>query len=162
VHARLLYPSDARIALHMVVEQEPRRSNRISLSELTDPYGSPLARIDWEVGQADRDALLEMSRLFQAAWRETNAALGEIVLKPSDDVDAAFAGNGGIYHPGGTTRIGRSAASGALDRDFRAFGIPNLTVVATSAFPTGGGANPTMMLILATLRAADRISAELG
>jgi choline dehydrogenase-like flavoprotein len=157
-HRRLLYPDGAPITLNMIIEQEPRRDNRITLSETLDTYGLPRARIDWSLGEADRQAMADASRLFLAAWAESGyGKLAELTLHDIEAVDAVFACAGGTSHPGGTTRIGASAASGVLDRELRAFGIPNLTVTATSAFPTGGAANPTMTLILATLRAADRL-----
>ena len=69
--------------------------------------------------------------------------------------------NADIFHPGGTTRMGRDRASAVVDSEMRAFRIDNLHVVSTSSFPTGGGANPTFMLMAFALRAASRIAADL-
>jgi choline dehydrogenase-like flavoprotein len=33
--------------------------------------------------------------------------------------------------------------------------VPNLQLLATSVLPTGGGANPTMMLMLLAMRCVD-------
>jgi choline dehydrogenase-like flavoprotein len=49
-----------------------------------------------------------------------------------------------------------------VDGDLRTFRVPNLSVVSTSCFPTGGGANPTFMLMAFALRAADWIATEMG
>lgn len=57
--------------------------------------------------------------------------------------------------------MGRSVSTGVVDGDLRAFRVPNLTVVSTSCFPSGGSANPTFMLMAFALRAADRIFAEI-
>jgi choline dehydrogenase-like flavoprotein len=53
--------------------------------------------------------------------------------------------------------MGLTPAQGVVDRNLRTFRIPNLSVVSTSTFPSAGGANPTMMLMMATLRLADHI-----
>ncbi len=39
----------------------------------------------------------------------------------------------------------------------RCFAVPNLLVASTSVFPSGGGENPTLMLILLVLRLAGRV-----
>jgi choline dehydrogenase-like flavoprotein len=57
--------------------------------------------------------------------------------------------------------MGKSRATGVVDGELRAFSVPNLTVVSTSSFPTGGGANPTFMLMAFALRAANRIARDL-
>ncbi len=161
VKRRLLFPDDVRFTIDLVVEQEPNRESRIDLSSQLDPYGLPLARINWQVSQADRDNILKLTEMFARAWSESPLAnIATLELLDATRREASPFQSGGVYHPGGSTRLGRSARDGVVDRDLRAFGIPNLTVVATSVFPTGGGANPTMMLILASLRAADRIASE--
>jgi len=50
----------------------------------------------------------------------------------------------------------------AGDRDLRVSGLGNVwVVVSTSIFPTGGGANPTMMLLMLAMRRVDQLSDEL-
>jgi choline dehydrogenase-like flavoprotein len=162
VEHRLLYPSDAGIELHMVIEQEPRAANRILLSpDKRDAYGQPLAAIDWDVSAQDAANLTRATGMFLDYWSDSSlAALGTIRRRPAGEAEGALTRGGGIYHPGGSTRMGRAPADGVLDSDLRTFRVPNLSVAATSAFPTGGGANPTMMLMMAALRLADQIAAE--
>lgn len=157
---RLLYPDDARFNLHMVIEQEPRRDNRILLADRrTDCFGQPLAAIDWEVNDSDALRLTRATDLFASFWKESSLAdLGTIHRKPEGVAEAELKGGGGIYHPGGSTRMGLHPREGVVDSDLCCFGVPNLRVAATSVFPTGGGANPTMMLMAAVLRLADHIS----
>lgn len=162
VEKRLLYPDQADIELHMVIEQAPRPENRITLAtEATDVFGCPLAAIDWRIDRRDEEALTRAVDAFQSGWEASALArLATIERRPAGEAEAELSLGGGIYHPGGSTRLGLSPLDGVLDRDFRAFRIANLTVMATSAFPTGGGANPTMMLLMAGLRAAEAISAR--
>lgn len=157
---RVLYPADAGIEAVTVIEQQPVSANRITLSPgRRDMHGVPLAVIDWRIGEDDRHAMIAAGRHFARAWQASNLeALGEIRPDPESAVLAALEECGGIYHPGGSTRMATSASGGVVDRDLRVFGLDNLSVFSTSTFPSGGGANPTMMMIMAALRACDRIA----
>ena len=161
VKKRLLYPDKTILTLDVVIEQEPRRDSRIDLSDQTDVFGNPIPRIDWRVSSSDRDHIVRMADVFARAWSESPLArMAKLELSDQTELEESASQSGGIFHPGGCTRLGKSARDGVVDRDLRTFGIPNLTVVSTSVFPTGGGANPTMMLIMAAIRAADRLISE--
>lgn len=163
VEGRLLYPTRAVLELHMVIEQVPRASNRVSLSDTrVDRFGQPLAAIDWSVGPGDTANLAAATSAFASFWRSTTlAGLGTLALTDEAAAAAALAEGGGIYHPGGSTRMGTGPADGVVDRDLRSFAVPNLTVVSTSTFPSGGGANPTMTMMMFALRAADAVRGRL-
>ncbi|TXL72294.1 GMC family oxidoreductase [Vineibacter terrae] len=159
VEKRLLFPDGAKFDLHMVVEQEPHAGNRIGLShDQRDVFGCPLATIEWRVGEGDVANAVAVTRHFRAAWNASSLArLASIEALPADMVGEMMSAGGGIYHPGGTVRMGIDARSGVVDSNLRTFRIPNLSVVSTATFPSGGGANPTMMLMMAALRAADQL-----
>jgi choline dehydrogenase-like flavoprotein len=155
---RLLYPSRAEIELHMVIEQIPRACNRVTLSDRIDRYGQPLAAIDWAVSREDEENLTRSTDMFVDLWQHsTLAQLGTILRRSSGEAERALAKGGGVYHPCGSTRMGLTATQGVVDRNLSTFRIPNLSVVSTSTFPSAGGANPTMMLMMATLWLADHI-----
>ena len=63
-----------------------------------------------------------------------------------------------VFHPGGTTCMGPSAPTAVVDGNLKTFAVSNLWVASTSTFPSGASANPTMMLMLFTLRLADHLS----
>jgi choline dehydrogenase-like flavoprotein len=157
---RLLYPSEAAIELHMVIEQHPVPENRILLSsERTDIFGQPLAAIDWGVSPEDEAALTCSTELFCNFWAGSALArLGEIERRSPTETTSELAKGGGVFHPGGSARMGRGPTDGVVDSDFRVFRVPNLNLVSTAAFPTGGGSNPTMTLMMAALRTADRLA----
>jgi choline dehydrogenase-like flavoprotein len=48
-----------------------------------------------------------------------------------------------------------------VDADLRTHRIDNLYIVSTSTFPSGGGSNPTFMLMAFALRAAEHIANRL-
>lgn len=154
VHRRLLYPDDSRLFVHMVVEQIPLSSNRITLSKnRTDSLGVPLAQIEWKVTEEDLQNVTKSSRLFEATWRESGLhSLGTWRSHDEEKIRNSLLDSGGIYHPTGSTRMGSSANDGVVDRDLRMFGLPQVQILSTSVLPSGGGANPTMMLLLLAVR----------
>ena len=160
VEHRLLFPDQAQFDVHMVVEQEPTASNRITLSpDRVDPYGQALACIDWRVGEGDVENSLGLTRQFMQAWRASRLApLADISELPRAQIESAIVDGGGIFHPGGTVRMGVDRTAGVIDSNLRSFAIPNLSVASTAVFPSGGAANPTMMLLLAGLRWAEQVT----
>ncbi len=162
VEMRLLYPDDADINVHMVIEQTPRPENRISLSsERVDLFGRPLAQIDWSVDKKDQKNLRAAVDLFEDSWNRSNlAAVAQFENRPPGEAETELANGGGVYHPGGSTRMARSPADGVVDPDLRVFGLRNTRVASTSVLPTGGGANPTMMAIMLAFRCSDDLTRE--
>lgn len=163
VEKRLLYPDDAEVQLHMVIEQAPLPENRIRLSpDRKDVFGLPLAVVDWDVAPRDLDSLEKAANAYEAAWK--GSALGDlarVVRRPGDDVLRELQDSGGVFHPVGSTRMGPDRANGVVDGDLRPYGLANATVLATSVLPNSGGANPTMMLMMLAFRAADRLAKDL-
>jgi choline dehydrogenase-like flavoprotein len=158
---RLLFPNRAQFDLHIVVEQKPLPSNRIGLSlKDFDRFGCPLATIDWRVGSEDLNNSLALTRYFISMWRKS--ALNNLAdLEPmtGETVRETILNSGGIFHPGGSIRMSSNPRNGVVNEHLRTFRIPNLSVASTAVFPRGGGANPTMMLMMAALRLAKRLSA---
>lgn len=164
VHKRLLFPAHARLIVHMVIEQHASPDNRITLSQTeTDPFGVPLAEIFWRVLPEDIDILNRSTDLFEETWNSTGfATYGTWISHAREAVGEDIVRSGGIYHPTGSTRMGRSADEGVVDRDLRLFACPQIQLVSTSVLPSGGGANPTMMLLLLALRCVDQHVADRG
>jgi len=139
VEKRLLFPNGAYFDVHIVTEQESRADNRISLSsQRVDPFGCPLATIDWRVHDNDAANVLATTEAFMAAWSAgVLTRLGRIELNLPKDLKGRLAGGGGIYHPGGSVRMGADATRGVVDADLRTFRVPNVSVLSTATFPTG-------------------------
>ncbi|WP_088309998.1 GMC oxidoreductase [Novosphingobium sp. B 225] len=159
---RVLAPRGAVAELFTVTEQTPTPDSRITLSTAqSDRFGVPLAAIDWRITERDRAALLASARSFSAAWAASPLArLGSLTPLADDAILAELDNSGGIFHPCGSTRIGAGADQGVVDDQCRVHGLDNVRIFATSVLPTSGGANPTMMMILLTLRALAGIPAR--
>ena len=164
VNRRLLFPRKAIFQVHMVIEQVPRFESCITLSETRkDIFGQPLAEISWGIDQKDVANLTRATDEFQIAWNKSRlSSFANFVRRPTGVAEAELMNGGGIYHPGGSTRMAKEAASGVVDGDLKLFGLENVSVVSTSVLPTGGGANPTMMEMMLALRSVKSISKKFG
>jgi choline dehydrogenase-like flavoprotein len=164
-HRQLHWPSPARYDLHTVVEQLPRASNSIRLSHEKDPFGNPLAAIDWKIHSRDQEAVWAYARRFDLYWKRHGLSkIGELAwVDRTDGHDGheILAAND-IYHPCGTTRMGADRCSAVVDANLRVWALSNLWVASTSVLPSGASANPTLMLMLLTMRLARNVAARLG
>jgi choline dehydrogenase-like flavoprotein len=164
VEQRLLYPDNAKLNVHMVIEQEPVADNRIQLSpDKVDCFGRPLAQIDWSASDIDVENLRKATDAFEKAWNGSNLAqIAQFVRRAEDEAAGDLVRGGSICHPGGSTRMGRTPDTGVVDANLKVFGLSNLFVVATSVLPTGGGGNPTMMAAMLAFRCVDHLVSELA
>lgn len=160
---QLLWPSPATYELHVVAEQLPQPDNYISLSSETDLFGQPLAAINWRIRPNDCETFRVVRRCFDRFWNEHGLRdVGELEWKFESNINSIDQpSHADVYHPGGSTRMGIDGRSAVVDSNLRSFKVPNLWVASTSVFPSGGGANPTLTLMLFTSRLADHLGSRL-
>ncbi|HTJ01871.1 MAG TPA: FAD-dependent oxidoreductase [Methylovirgula sp.] len=161
VHKQLLWPRPAHYDLHLVVEQLPKAANRIFLTRDQNAFGMPVAAINWNMGHDERRTFEIFPVLFDAFWKRSGLQrVGSLEWIRTEQKTDENTGASDVYHPGGTTRMGTDSRTAVVDDTLRTFAVRNLWVSSTSTFPTGGGANPTMTLILFTLRLADHLTRQ--
>ena len=160
---QLLWPKPASYDLHIVAEQLPQYGNRLSLTNETDLLGMPIVSIDWQFTEKDLRTFVICSQLFEQFWNRRG--LGKIAAldwkSDPDSLQPKQTSQADVFHPGGSVRMGRDRSSAVVDPDLLVFGFQNLWVASTAVFPSGGGANPTLTLILFTLRLADQLALKL-
>jgi choline dehydrogenase-like flavoprotein len=158
VNKCLLFPSDATIEIHIVIQQNPDWNNRITLSNTeTDIFNLPLAEIEWNIGPVDIDNILQTTYTYEGVWKSSNlSSLGEWSSFDNSRIVGKIINNEGYYHPTSSTRMADDPSSGVVDTDLRLFSSPRIQLLATSALPSGGGANPTMMLMCLGMRCVDQ------
>ena len=158
VHKRLLFPAHARLTVHTVIAQVSNADNTISLSDTRrDSLGVPLAEIRWRVSDKDIDNVERAADLMEKMWRGSDFAAHGVWQRMARETVATRAREAGAFlHPTGSTRLGRDADEGVVDRDLRVFAMPQIQLLSTSVLPTPGGANPTMMLMMLALRCIDQ------
>ena len=161
-HKRLFWSRDATFNLHVAIEQVPYFGNRISLSAERDALGAPMVVIDWRQRETELETFKSYLRHFVLFWRNSgleNIARLKLFAVP-DQLDEKLLLSlraGDVYHPAGSTRMGTNSREAVVDSDLRVFGLPNLWVASTSTFPSLGTANPTLTLMLLTLRLGEHL-----
>ena len=158
VKKRVLRPDNSKLWVSLVMEQVTSDNNMIKLSKSEkDVFDVPLAEIHWQVSDADISNILAAANLFKDTWSSSDfKSLGQWKGLSENKIREAICSAGGIFHPTGTTRLSSRPEDGVVDEDLKVFGFENIQLLSTSVFPSGGGANPTMMLLLLAMRCLDQ------
>jgi hypothetical protein len=159
---RMLFPKNPDLTMHVVIEQIPSSSNKISLSRAKkDMFGQPLMEIAWEPGKKDADNILQAAKITQEFWNSSNlSSFGDFNLRSEEIINKEISNADGIHHPTGSTSMSLNANQGVVNKDLQLFSLKNTRLLSTSTFPRGGGGNPTMVLLLLGMRCVDQISIE--
>ena len=120
-----------------VGEQLPDVNNTVTLDpKVVDNYGVPVPRITNRLGANDR----AMLKVIKARTVELLEAAGAIEIgEPTHKL-------GGSSHYLGTCRMGDDPQKSVLNRWCQSHDVPNLFVVDSSGFVTGGAANPALTI----------------
>ena len=110
-----------------------------------DSFGNALPRVNMSLTDWERAAPMEMVRMLADMAGAFGAQVGEAWTQGF----VAFAA-----HPSGGTAMGRSPEDGVCDTNCRVFGLDNLYVASSSAFPHQGANNPTLSIVALALRLA--------
>lgn len=148
------------LRMEAICEQVPNPESRVTLSPRKDRFGTPLARVDWRINEAERRTLLRIAELSRTALVSQGLPAPTLEdwareRRPEDIVIIDMA------HTLGTTRMSNDPKAGVVDRNCKVHGLPNLYVAGGSVFPTSGHANPTLMIIAFAIRLADHLNLEL-
>jgi len=142
--------------LQSIIEQVPNPNSRVTLVDDLDSFGLRRVQINWELTDADFktirvlsiEAAKEMARLNRA-----RVQLAPFILDTSLDIPVS-----GFGHHMGTTRMSANPRFGVVDENCRVHGIANLYLGGSSVFPTCGGKNPTMTIVLLALRLGEHLA----
>lgn len=140
-------------------EQIPCRKSRLILSEEEkDQFGIPRVIPKYTGSDLDKRTVIETHKLFVNQYK--NAGLGEVnfdekeLLRQLEFKTKHF--NSAAHHIG-TTRISEDPNKGVVDVNCKVHDIDNLFIAGSSVFPTGSHANPTLMIVLMSLRLAEHL-----
>lgn len=134
-----------------IAEQLPRAENRVTLSERSDRFGVPLARV---ATRLDRDDL----RVLAAMWRRLGELAGAAgFAEPEHQLSAYDVPQ--ATHVAGTCRMGSDPSRSVLDAFGAVHGVPNLVVADASALVTqGAGDSPSLTIQALALRSAEALA----
>jgi len=118
--------------------------NRITIAEPTDPYGIPVARMDYSLCENDKSNIAHSTEVITD------------ILHAADAQDVLT-----IYryaHLVGGARMGSSPQASVVDANQRSWAVPNLFVADGSVCPTQGSANPALTIMALASRLAARMA----
>ena len=139
--------SSREINLVPMAEQLPLPENRIVPDfDRRDAIGIPRPRITYKIDEYSKRALAHGRRIV----REIFAALKATEIHEAPDYVASG-------HVMGTYRMGTDPKQSVVNRDQRAHDHPNLFLLGSGVFPTGGASNPTLTIAALALRAVSAI-----
>lgn len=127
------------LVMSVLVEDEPRASNGVTLSPTKDGFGIPLNRIHFQPGAYERRAIEHLLTDLPRRLRALGAHDARLFTEP----------HGG--HLLGTLRMG-SGANGVVDRDLRHRRLDNLFVAGGAVFPTFSASHPTLTIAALSIR----------
>ena len=120
----------------------PHANNYLELSDELDARRLPKPRLHFTAQENELRMNAHAERLMRRLWEAAGAT------------DTwAF---GRYAHVIGTARMGLSGDDAVVDRDGRAFDVPNLYICDNSVFPSALSVNPALTIMALSLRTADK------
>jgi choline dehydrogenase-like flavoprotein len=122
----------------------PHPDNRITLAAETDPYGQPIARMDYSLGDNDKANIAYSTRKITD------------ILHAADAQDVLTIQR--FAHLIGGARMGSAPENSVVDAVHRIWGVPNVFLADGSVCPTQGAANPALTIMALASRLARRLT----
>jgi choline dehydrogenase-like flavoprotein len=119
--------------------------NRITLADEADPYGQPIARMDYTLCENDKANIAYSTEVITSILRAGEAQDVLTIQR--------------YAHLIGGARMGTSPQNSVVDANQRAWAVPNLFLADGSVCPTQGAANPALTIMALAARAAARLIA---
>jgi choline dehydrogenase-like flavoprotein len=120
----------------------PHADNFMELSDELDARQLPKPRIHFTAQENE----VRMTAHAEKKMRDIWAAAGATDIWSFDR----------YAHVIGTARMGRSGDDAVVDRNGRAFDVPNLYISDNSTFPSALSVNPALTIMALSLRTADK------
>ncbi len=122
----------------------PHPDNRITLADETDPYGQPIARMDYTLSDNDKANIAYSTKIITG------------ILHAADTQDVLTIQR--FAHLIGGARMGSSPQTSVVDANQRSWAVPNLFISDGSVCPTQGSANPALTIMALASRLAQRMA----
>ncbi|MEF8840690.1 MAG: GMC family oxidoreductase [Haloarculaceae archaeon] len=151
--SRLREGYGTHVAMGALVEQLPRRENRVTLDlSRTDDHGNPVPDVQWSLDERTRRTLARANEIQRAVLGEMSVDV-EWTVGPEN--------TGPAYHHMGTTRMGADPDESVVDPRLYTHDVTNLSIASSSVFPTGGAMNPTLTIAALALKCAEHVDEAL-
>ena len=131
-------------------EQVPNKNSFIELLDTSDAYGINNVKVHYEINDFDRRTI--RLNLLEAVQEFTRLEFGRVKLEPYILDESLPIPIQAHCHQMGTTRMSPSPEFGVVDKNCKVWNVDNLYIAGSSVFSTGGGTNPTYMIVQLALR----------
>jgi choline dehydrogenase-like flavoprotein len=136
------------MAVLVMVEDLPKRRNRVTLTKEMEADGLPGVRVEYALSRDSRRALdFGMARAEEMLRAAGAHRIQRVPLAP-------YTG----WHLLGTARMGNDPATSVTNADGCCHAVPNVIVADGSLFPTVGACNPGSTIGALALRLADALA----
>lgn len=146
-----LFSPTGKYALHFHAEQQPTKKNKITLNK------NDSLNINYSFTDFDIASVIKTHHLLNQYLQDNNIGhlefYGDDVFLHKKILDECKDG----IHQIGTARMGESKESAVVDKNLQVFGLDNVYVLSTAAFPTSSQANPTFLLVVFAKRLAKHL-----
>ncbi len=133
-----------------LLEQAPDRNNCVKLGTETDEFGMKRPHLHWALSDSDRKTIrflgYELAQNF-VKYDIGRIKLSDFIIDPKKEIEVWP-----HAHQMGTTRMSVDPKDGVVDSNCRVHSVANLYIAGSSVFPTGGGINPTLTIVMLALR----------
>jgi choline dehydrogenase-like flavoprotein len=142
-------PGDGTIS--SMIEQSPNLNSRVFLGSEKDMFGMRRIKLDWQVSAADYKTIRTLGLEVAKEMARNGSArvqLADFILDESKGIREF----GEHAHQMGTTRMSEDPKFGVVNKNLQIHGVKNIYVAGSSVFPTGGGTNPTLTIVMLSER----------
>lgn len=140
----------ARRCVTLVAMVEKERNGSIDLDPgKKDAFGDRVARVVLPLSARDQTTM----ELAATAIDQLGVALGATMLENGHRNGQLLWG----AHPFGAAAMAKTVKDGVCDANLRVFGMDNVYVLGSAAFPGFGATNPTLTIVALALRLADQL-----
>jgi choline dehydrogenase-like flavoprotein len=142
------YPNMA--GMWLVGEDMPQATNRVTLSDVKDKWGMPVANVHFD----DHPNDVAMRDHAYSRGQDLYRAVGAIRTFPTPPYPST--------HNLGTNRMSEKPEDGVVNKFGQTHDVKNLFVSDGSQFTTGGAENPTLTIVALAIRQADHIASRMS
>lgn len=140
----------ASLRIGATLEMYPQASNRISLvDDRKDYFGNAIANVSLSWSEQDLATLQETRALIRNIYKQ----LGATNVSESN---LSWSG-----HHIGTCRMGDNPRTSVVNADLQVHDCPNLYVLGSGNFVTGGASHPTLAIVALAHRLSEHLLTEL-
>lgn len=158
-HQVVLWPTGSKIILNVVVEQARRYQNQVDISkDKFDAIGQEKVTIDWNIDEQDKWQILNTAKVACDFLESHESDMLTLSRFSQEQILSELEVSSGIFHPTCSTIMGADPNDSVVDGNLALHADKSVYLLSTSVFPSGGGANPTKMLLLFAYRLADFLS----